>query len=56
MDRQQDIALHVVEQFEDEDIEFAYPTQTLFVRHETQLDVERVGNGAGRHAAPQPQA
>lgn len=56
MDRQQDIALFVVERFEDEEIEFAYPTQTLFVRHETQLDVERVGNGTERHAPSAPMA
>ena len=50
------LALFVVEQFEDEDIEFAYPTQTLSVRHETQLDVERVGNGTERHAPSAPMA
>ena len=32
MDIQQDINLHIHECFEQEGIEFAYPTQTLFVQ------------------------
>lgn len=35
MDRQQAINLEIVRRFEDAGVEFAYPTQTLFVNHET---------------------
>lgn len=34
MDRQQEIYLAIFKKFEEEGIEFAYPTQTVFVQHE----------------------
>jgi small-conductance mechanosensitive channel len=35
MDCQQDINLRIFQRFEEEGIEFAYPTQTLFIAKET---------------------
>jgi small-conductance mechanosensitive channel len=51
MDIQQGINLHIMERFEAEGIEFAYPTQTLFIE---QMEPEAVGTGTGRSRAPLP--
>ena len=44
MDRQEQINLAVMEAFEREGIEFAYPTQTLFVSHAAKPSPELVKN------------
>ena len=46
MDKQQTIILQIFELFEAEKIEFAYPTQTVFINNQKENDQEPATNGA----------